>query len=492
LRRVIEDASFHLASEAFAADQLRVTSFRGVERIGRLFELDIEAVLSAAEGEILASLRPEEVVGAEASFTIGGGSGEPRRFEGTIARLHAVLDAGLHHRTYRLPLVPLAHRLALVTTQDIFQDLTIPQILAKKLELVGLGGGLSRLSLNRSYAAREYVVQYGETDLAFICRLAEHDGISLFFESHADGTRLVLTDDESGFPWTGEGQVPYHDRQERGGVHAVTMDTRLVPETHVVYDYNYRNPQVDLRGQAGATEPSFGGVAEYGSHIKTPGEAAELATIRAEESRGTQTVIAGTSDLPVLAAGARTRLDGHPTLGEDPLLVVEVVHEGSHPLESDISPGPSYSNRFVAVPGGFTYRPPRITPRPRIHGVLGAIVEGVEGVSSVHAKLDGEGRYTVRFLFDAGQEDARYASRPVRMAQPHAGAGYGMHFPLQVGTEVLVAFVDGDPDRPIIVGAVPNALTPSPIGAGPPHHTMLRTRAGVRLHINDGTPRGRE
>ena len=109
-----------------------------------------------------------------------------------------------------------------------------------------------------------------------------------------------------------------------------------------------------------------------------------------------------------------------------------------------------------------------------------------QGAVGKFAKIDGEGRYVVKFLFDTAPPGERKASRAVRRIQPTAGPNYGMHFPLRPGVEVLMVFIDGDPDRPIIVGAVPNPVTPTPVDAGVSTKNRIRTESGVLFEIEDG------
>jgi len=174
------------------------------------------------------------------------------------------------------------------------------------------------------------------------------------------------------------------------------------------------------------------------------------------------------------------------------LIVTEVEHTYSRAVGTgggaeDVE----YGNRFRAVPAlkttgdgrAITFRPPRRTKKPRIHGVVTAVVQAqVEGAVETLQKLDDEGRYVIRFHFDP----APTATHRVRMAQPHAGPHYGMHFPLRPGVEVVVAFLDGDPDRPIILGSVPHILTKTPVTSTDHELSRIKTRSGVVIEIGDG------
>lgn len=481
-------SSFHLESESFEAHRLQLRSFRGVERIGAPFVFEIDAVVPDAAG-----LDRGQLLGSLATLVIDTGS-TSRRFHGLIAGIKDALQTTADHRSYTLRLVPRAQQLALVTTQDIFQNLSVPDVIAAKLEHLELGADGVAFRLAGTYPVREFIVQYRETDLAFISRLAEHLGISMLFEHGEEGDRIVFTDHEAGFGSIEGESATFRGTGERTDVYQLSLEQQLVPASYITYDYNYRLPQVEVRGIVESDTGFAGGMAEYGPHAKTPEEAELFARLRRDELRGTERVYRGESDLATFRAGAHVAVENHPHVEGNPLLLVEVEHRGTQPalLHGGGSEPPRYENSFRAVPSGFVYRPPRVTPTPRVHGFATGIIEGYAEGSSGNAKLDDEGRYTVRFHFDIAPREAMKASRPVRMAQQHAGAGYGTHFPLRPGVEVLLAFHDGDPDRPVIVGAMPNPMTPTPITLTNAGHNMIRTRSGVRLHINDGHTRGSE
>jgi type VI secretion system secreted protein VgrG len=185
-----------------------------------------------------------------------------------------------------------------------------------------------------------------------------------------------------------------------------------------------------------------------------------------------------------LSAGRPLHLADLPRKhGPEELLVFDVTHEATIPVFGEAERDDAqyhYANAFRAVPKGFTYRPPRLTPKPRIDGVVtGTIQPGPNGETGGIAQLDAEGRYTVQLHFDTAQPGEQKASHPIRMAQPFAGPSYGMHFPLRRGTEVLVAFVNGDPDRPVIVGALYNATSPNPVVASNATTHQIKSSSGV-------------
>src|SRR6185437_8004694 len=159
-----------------------------------------------------------------------------------------MLDPETEYRTYRIRLVPRAYRSTMIQTQEIFLNQSIPEIIQTKLARVGLGAKDVELRLFSQYAPREFVVQYKETDLAFISRLAEHLGISFHFEHREDRDVMVFCDENSLRPPIVEGKsvVDFHPRGEKLGVFAISATARMIPATYVAEDYNYMTPDVDL------------------------------------------------------------------------------------------------------------------------------------------------------------------------------------------------------------------------------------------------------
>jgi type VI secretion system secreted protein VgrG len=476
-----------IESPDFPCEGLSVCELSGTEAISRLFDLALLVACPERDG-----LPAEAMIGAQLTVSLEqlGYAGEPgsapRRISGVIVEVEDLLATHVDWRFYRLRLAPRASALTLVETQDIFIDLNTPQILEQKLAAVCLGSDMT-LRLAGTYAAREFVVQYRETDYALICRLTEHVGMSFFFEQEGDADRIVFTDHNAGFPRVaGAESIPFRPRGEERDVFAFTEKRRVIPSHYAVVDYNYRTPHVDITGQHKPATGIAGGVVEYGTHHKTPAEGAFLARVRAEEREAGQLVYAGRSAVPALAAGRRFVLEDHPVLGALELLVTAVEHRVVQALgiPSVEHEAPGYFNTFHAIPAARAYRPPRVTPRPRIHGLVTGIIDsGDPSTNTPYAKIDEQGRYLVRFLFDATPSDSRPPSRPVRMAQNHAGEHYGTHFPLKPDIEVVIGFIDGDPDRPVIVGALPNPLTPSPVTNASPGVHRIRTSSGITVDI---------
>lgn len=474
-----------LDSSDFDASRVQVRRVVGREAISQPFSFEVELITTDPEG-----LDGDKVLGAAASLVFERDGHDVRSVHGMLASFVDLLDGEPEHRGYRVCLVPRLHRLTFVETQEVFLDLSVPDIVRQKLSLVNLAASADAdFRLLDKYAARDIVVQYRETDLAFVSRLCEHLGVSYYFDHESGADRVVFTDSNQGFLHLDHfASMPYAGRGERHDVFRLEAERRLFPAHYAVLDYDYRAPHLELTSTYEHPAGYAGGVAEYASHHRTPADGERLARIRAEERDAAHRFFRGESDLFEITAGAVVELTGHPRLDDAKLLIVEVEHRVSQAVGMHGGGGDDgYANVFKAVDASRTYRPPRVTPRPRIHGVLTAITEPApKGSSGQIAQLDEQGRYTVRFFFDAAAGDGRQrSSAPVRMAQPHAGDGYGMHFPLKPSVEVTVSFVDGDPDRPIISGAVPNPVTSSPVTRREAVMNRIKTQSGALIEFKD-------
>ncbi len=475
-----------LESTDFACEHVQVSQLNGEEAISKLFAFDLEIVV-LTPGE----LTLDELAGAEADLVFAVGGVELRRVHGMVSGVEDLLDSEPSFRTFRLRLSPRAFRLTLVETQEIFLDLSVPDIIKAKLALVGLGDDDVQMRLMATYPARDFVVQYKETDLAFISRLTEHLGISFFFEQHEGKDLLVFTDHAHGFSRIARDEpVIFRPRGEQCDVFALVEKRRVMPAAFVQQDYNYRTPLLDLTTTYQVPEGFAGGVVEYCQHPKTPEASQSLAKVRAEERVAETRYLEGKGDVCAFSAGATFHLDDHPRLeGGKDFLLVSLTHACTQVVVG-FSMNPevtAYANEFRATEASRTYRPSRATKRPRIDGVLTGVIEpNVEGAMGQMAQLDEQGRYTVRFYFDPAPLGGRpLSTHRVRMIQQHSGPNYGTHMPLKAGTEVLVVFVDGDPDRPLIMGSVHNPVTPTPVTSRNPSMHRIVTASGIMIEMKD-------
>jgi type VI secretion system secreted protein VgrG len=494
---------------AAPADAFVVLSADGHEEISRPFRFEIELVSQKTDIDLGAMLEQAAWLGIKQGVKLKGSSKrgvQTLKIHGVLSSIEQ-LERGLDWVRYRVVLVPKLWRLSLGTQSQIHMDMSVPEIVEKELKRAGFAGNEFEFrTTGRTYPKREYVVQYLESDLDFISRLCEHEGIFYYFEHGEDSAKIIFGDSPAACgPIQGSEVLAYRpastsrtrveaadDRPEGDWfqeevVHSLSTVMRPVPEKTVLCDYNYRNPADDLKVESPvATGAAFNTFYEYGDHYKDKGQGEVYARIRAEEFKCRQTIFAGTSDSKSLRCGSMYTLSEHyrGDLNRK-YLITKVLHHATQPVEfaSAEDTVPRYSNEFATIAADVVFRPERKTPKPRVSGLLNATIDA--GGSGQYAEIDEEGRYKVVIPFDLSGRSGGKATRYIRMAQPYAGGGMGMHFPLHKGTEVILAHVNGDPDRPIIVAAVPNPQTASPVQGSNQTQCVIHTGGGNKIVIED-------
>jgi len=475
----LQDVQFGFSS---GDAEFSVVQFHGTEAISTPFVFDID-VMSAD-----LSIDFDSMLQTPATLTIYRGDESANAFEGVLASFE-LREIGAKHAVYRAVLVPRLWLLTLTQQNRIFQEKTIPQILDDVLKEHEFSSNDYTVRLTQSYPTREYVVQYQESDLSFLSRWMEHEGIFYFF----DAGKLVIADDQSVHqPIAGESKVPYRAASglSSAGQEAVSqfMFRQVLRQERVLLkDYNWRRPDLDLKTEQALPTSGKGILVEYGAHYKDTLEGKRLAKVRGEELECRKRIFMGEGNARSFRAGFQHQLTDHPRSDFNAkYLLVEVQHEGSQSLTDEegvvvSSEGSAYRNTFVSIQARVPFRPERVTPKPRIYGTLNAKVDGAS--DGTYAEVDDQGRYKVILPFDLSGKDSGKASRFVRMAQPYAGPDYGIHFPLHKGTEVLLTFIDGDPDRPIISGAVPNPDTASPVKDSNQTASVIRDHRGNEMVV---------
>ena len=524
----ISNQSLKFHSDALPENTLLLRRMHGWERLSGPFRFDLELITQVGAQE-QPQIDLEKVLYQPAKVGILQRLGPElqafRWFQGCIESIEE-LEKGAevvdtlgqvrgYEVSYRAVLVPDLARLRECYRSRIFQQLTVDELVNKVLTgSLGFQSGQDfEFKLARTkpgsrterpvYPEREYVVQYEENDLDFIDRWLQHEGIFYLFEN--DGTReKVLFADSSGaykpvntqgssFPYRPKGS--FQGTGAEGGEKANAEDVMSfsvrasrLPNKVRLNDYNWRDPSMTLASTKQVHEKGTGLQIQYNDHYKTPEQGTALAEVRAQELQASSMVFQGTSSCRSFRPGKTFELTEHfRTDWNQTYLLTSVFHEASQSisLEGSNVTAADYRNTFEAIPATREFRPARTTGWPSIHGVMHARIDG-EGEGKV-AELDDHGRYKVRFPFDEYEADAPpgKASRWVRMAQPYAGAMAGMHFTLLKGTEVVVIHIDGDPDRPLIAGAVPNPEHVNPTYSGNPTQNQILTISGNQFQMDD-------
>ncbi|MCC7535328.1 MAG: type VI secretion system tip protein VgrG [Deltaproteobacteria bacterium] len=489
---------------ALEPNALIVRRMDGVEAISRLFE--IELLLQTAQAEDLAEDEIDSMLASSAYVAFG--SAREHRMWGALRSIQMLSVAtGNEHVLYRAFFVPRVWTLTLTCKSRVHLDKRVPQIVGTVFTQSGMAedrehtfaltapssqgaGSASAPAGAQAYPVRPYTVQYQETDFAFVSRLLEDEGISFYFDHGEDGDRLVMVDANTSFPELPDpSSVQYHAGGSiSGGAEIVTSLSRqqqMVPKRMSLREHDWRQPRLVLGGAFEIDAQGRGEHIRFGDHYATGLEGQRLARIRGEEIQTGKVVFHGRSTIPGLRAGRRFTLHGHPMPELDgmELLVTRVEHHVVQPAPGGVEAEP-YENDFEAIPASQPWRPARITPKPKIHGVMTATIFGDRPGTA--APLDADGSYLVQLPFDPEPSVQGPTSTRIRMLQSFAGNRHGVHLPLHIGTEVMIAHVDGDPDRPVIVGAVPNRETMSPVTSeNPATESVVQSRAGVHISIED-------
>jgi type VI secretion system secreted protein VgrG len=359
-------------------------------------------------------------------------------------------------------------------------EMTVPGIIKKVFKDHGFDDVTP--SLNGSYRTMDHCTQYRETDFNFVSRLMEQEGIYYFFE-HVDegGTikhKLKLVDAMSAhaeFP--DYATLPYlvssEASERKGSILSWSRIKQVQPGTYKVNDFDFKRPKASLLG-SGSKDRSHANSAfeiyDYSANFadEEPEDHGEFyGKVRIDELQAQHDVILGTSDCPGLACGSKFTLEGHPREDENADYVVVGVtyrclaesYKTSAVLSAGVADQGRYLCDFTAIPSDAVYRPARVTPKPHIYGPQTAIVVGKAG-EEIHT--DEFGRIKVQFHWDRYSPANENTPCWVRLSQMWAGKNWGAVFLPRIGQEVIVEFLDGNPDRPIVTGCVYNGESKPP------------------------------
>jgi type VI secretion system secreted protein VgrG len=448
----------------FACDAGRfvVLSFTGRERLGEASRFEVTFVAPEP-------LDADALLGKAGAVALVSRSGE-RVVHGVIMR---VSTAATSHsdaaRRYRVVLGSAFDVLSLRRRSRVFQHITVPKLIERILTEGGYSADAISFQLLGEHEEREYVVQYQETDTVFIRRLCEEEGLYFRFEPRDGFDALVLEDASAHASPASPAKLPLIDatRLEAGVPAAFSCSAVRRRRTGKVTlrDYDPEKPALLLEGaaSAGSDVEKRAEVYRAPGRFKTPAEGSKRARTLLESLRAESKTVRFETSALSLAPGLAVELQPAPDYAgtarpEGKLFVIEIEHEWS-------TEAPRRSMKVSAIPLDVPFRLAVVTARPKIHGVQSAIVTGAAG-EEIHT--DAAGRVKLRFLWDREQAADDKSSLPVRTMQPNLPGS--MLLP-RVGWEAVVAFEEGDPDRPVVVGRAHNAKHPPPF-ALPANKTM--------------------
>ena len=487
-----------VVSTPLGPDKLLLVGFEGNEQISGLYSFRLDMLATNASSS---AVKFDQLLGQELAVALMMGDGKQRYFRG-ICRRFEQGNRDNDFTTFRAEIVPQFWLTTRTAQSRIFQQMSVPDILKKVL-----AGLKVKYQLQGTFEKREYCVQYRETDFNFVCRLMEEEGIFYFFTHTKDAHEMVIANaaavhaDVPGASKV-EWDVEAGQDVEQRHVYEWTKRQEVRSGKFAMWDHSFQRPddnfeskkntlgsvavgtvthklevagndKFEIYDYPGEFAQRFDGIAKGG------GDQGELAKISPD---GTRTVelrmeaetlagllIEGSSNCPQFTSGHKFTLEKHfDANGSYVLTSVHHVANGGNAYRSGDDSGFKYANSFTCIPFALPFRPQRTTPKPCVMGAQTAVVVGPPGEEIFTDKY---GRVKVEFLWDRASSADANSSCWLRVGTPWAGKGWGaIHIP-RIGHEVIVQFLEGDPDAPIIVGSVYNAGAMPPYKL-PDHKTM--------------------
>jgi type VI secretion system secreted protein VgrG len=443
-------------------DVLLLTSMSVSEQLGRPFRYELGLVSEDLQ------VKAADIVGQNVTVRLNLLSGKVRYFNGFVSRFVQTPSSG-DEAQYTATVVPWLWFLTRTADCRIFQEMKVPDIIKQVFKDYGFTGFFEDKGLSGKYRTWPYCVQYRETGFNFVSRLMEQEGIYYFF-THENGKHtLNLADSASShkaYPDYEEIKYrPYKAEEDKEVITKWTAETRLQPGSYVLNDFDFENTKKDL--QARSEIPRDHAVAEmeifdYPGEYTETGEGEKYARTRIEELHTQYEIATAVSDARGICTGCTFTLKecSREDQNKEYLIVSANYNIDAGGYESGAGGGgATYSCSFTAIDVKQPFRSLRITPKPSIPGPQTAIVVGKSGEEIYTDKY---GRVKVQFHWDRRASGDENSSCWIRVAQVWAGKKWGAMYIPRVGQEVIVEFLEGDPDHPIITGRVYNAQAMPP------------------------------
>ena len=461
------------------ADKLLLRSFTLHEEIGRLFQLEADLLSSDS------NINFDKVIGQNATVRLDLGNGKTRYFNGVVSRfVQAGQESDYAH--YKATLVPWLWFLTRAADCRIFQEKKVPDIIEEVFK--GQSFAAYELNLSGNYRQWEYCVQYRETDFNFVSRLMEQEGIYYFFKHEAGKHTLVLADSISAHQKSpGYETIVFRPPSKalvgRECISEWMMEKEVQPGAYELNDFDFKNPKKALRAKSGISrshERADMEMYDYPGDYVQHGEGEVYSKVRIEELQSRFELLRGQATARGLGTGSLFALKDHPRSDQNrEYLITSAAYRvdgGQFESSGAEKAGDFFSCAFTAVncTAPFTpFRPARLTPKPTIQGPQTALVVGPKG-EEIHT--DKFGRVKLQFPWDRYGKADENASCWVRVSQSWAGKKWGAIYLPRIGQEVVVEFLEGDPDYPIITGRVYNGEAMPPY-ALPDNKTMSTVKS---------------
>ncbi len=448
-------------------DVLLLGSFSGAEGVSTPFTFELNLL---SENHAVSF---PAIVGKNVTISVVLASGDKRYFNGIVSRFaqgRGGDEAGGDPRfsAYRATVVPTFWLLSRTTDSRIFQKLSVPEIVEKIFGEYGLSDFRMK-PLQKSHPKRDYCVQYRESDFHFVSRILEEEGIYYYFEHENGKHTMIMADVPQGHKICPNQNVAKYQLSAGAAnlkddvITALEWSQEVRSAKYTINDYNFEIPNTSLRVSVPSGRklgPWEREIYYYPGFYDTRSEGDRIVNLRMEEEEAQITRIMGESRCRAFTSGYRFELADYyrDDVNGKEYVLTAVTHEARQEFQGE-STDLSYTNSFVCIPVDVPFRPKRAHVKPTVQGSQTAIVVGPKGEEIY---TDEHGRVKVQFHWDREGKRDENSSCWIRVSEPWAGSGWGGIYIPRIGHEVIVDFIEGDPDRPIITGRVYHGLNKPP------------------------------
>ena len=452
-------------------DKLLLTAFDGGEHLSDLFEFRVSALSNDL------AIKPDALIGREVTVTLKGVS---KKFFHGFINTFTIGEVATHNmREYTMTMVPWLWFLSRTENRRIFQNKKTKEIVETVFKDLGFKD--YEFNLQGTQQVREYCVQYGESDFNFVSRLMEEEGFAYYFKHTDKKHTLVIVDQKGAYQKCSDQPLTYSrgttpDNEINRWTHAYEFRTGV----WTLNDYNFKEPGKSQLAES-LTQSKFANAKSY-KHYEYPAvydfaTSRDLAKVRMEAEEVSINTITGSSTCISFFAGGLFKVDKHEAKDErGDYLLTSVSHSAQDASYFAGEGGSShYKNDFTCIPADVQFRPARRHAKPMMPGPQSAVVTGPAGEEIY---IDEYGRIKVQFIWDREGKKDENSSCYLRVMQSWAGNQWGASFIPRIGHEVIVTFLDGDPDRPIVTGTVYN-------GANKPVYSS-KTQSGIKTRSTKG------
>ena len=474
------------------SDTFSLLEFEGEESLNGLYRFKLKLLTDNPKLDL------NTLIFKEATLTLNGPitGAEKRYINGVCSEVK--IGSKLFDK-YRLEIIisPKLWQLGINQSSKVFLDMSVIDVIEKVFKENKITPMDYQLDLKNEYAPLEYICQYNESDLDFVMRWLEEYGISMYFEQSESSAKLVLSDDKSTFKSLKQ-ELCLYSEFDKQLLHASSNITSL-EYTHRpvpgMFKHNNHDPllhHLKIENESMLSSRGAQAVHLFGGNPQVQSSFSKYADVEKERMKVSGKELTGMGNITHFSPGALMKVEGHYSIdGEERFLITSVKHSGKQAqyLNDGLSDAASskdalmYTNHFTSIPNTLQYRPQKLTPKPKVDGLL---VATVDSDTSAMPLLDKYGRYKVKLPFDTLSKGDGKGSCWVRMSQPSAGDGKrGFQIRLLQGDTVLLGFLEGDIDRPVILGAI--NTREGVVGEANSFQDVLRTSGGHET-VYDNTP----